>query len=107
MADLGKMHYGTFFDRLEDAIPKIILMPTFLAALIFIYGFILWTAWISLTQSGLLPNYKIAAGYKITQKGLKNLRNAGLPESVLEKLGALEKESLANKKPHDTDTEKQ
>ncbi|NIS71611.1 MAG: hypothetical protein GTO12_22580, partial [Proteobacteria bacterium] len=71
---------------LEDAIPKLVLAPTFLAGLIFIYGFILWTAWISITQSELLPNYKIAAGYKITEKALEHMRNDGVPATVLEKL---------------------
>jgi len=28
--------------------------------MVFIYGFILWTAWISLTRSGLLPRYELA-----------------------------------------------
>jgi glucose/mannose transport system permease protein len=47
-------------DRLQVWLPKIVLSPTILAALIFIYGFILWTAWISLTRSGLLPRYDLA-----------------------------------------------
>lgn len=83
---------------LEDAIPKLVLAPTFLAALIFIYGFILWTSWISITQSELLPNYKIAAGYKITEKALERMRNDGVPATVLEKLQTLEEQDLTNKK---------
>ncbi|MEE9536904.1 MAG: hypothetical protein V3V51_05615, partial [Desulfobacterales bacterium] len=68
MAGLTQSPSKGFFDYLEDGIPKLVLAPTFLAAIIFFYGFILWTAWISMTQSGLLPNYIISAGYKITNK---------------------------------------
>lgn len=98
MADLSKARHKGFFDYLEDAIPKLVLAPTLLAALIFIYGFILWTAWISITQSRLLPNYKIASGYKITKKALRNMGHNGVPETVLEELQALEKRALTNKK---------
>lgn len=44
-------------DRLERILPKIVLAPTSLIYLIFVYGFILWTAWISFTKSRLLPQY--------------------------------------------------
>ncbi len=43
----------------EDALPKFILIPTFITTFVFIYGFILWTAYISLTDSRLLPKYKL------------------------------------------------
>ena len=46
-------------DWLERHIPKVVLAPSFLAILIFVYGFIGWTAWVSLTRSKLLPKYKI------------------------------------------------
>lgn len=98
MADLNQSPSREFFDYLEDAIPKLVLAPTFLAALIFIYGFILWTAWISMTQSALLPNYKISAGYKITNKALNKMRNEGVSENILKKLRILEKRKLSNKK---------
>lgn len=49
-----------FAGRLQLYLPRIVLSPTILAAVIFIYGFILWTAWISLTRSGLLPRYELA-----------------------------------------------
>ena len=35
------------------------LAPSFIAVLIFVYGFIGWTAWVSLTRSKLLPKYEI------------------------------------------------
>lgn len=47
-------------DYLEIALPKIVLGPTLLCGLVFIYGFILWTAWLSFTESRLLPRYNFA-----------------------------------------------
>lgn len=44
--------------------PKIVLAPTFAASLIFVYGFILWTAWISFTKSRLLPKYDLVGFYQ-------------------------------------------
>ena len=43
-------------DRL---LPKIVVAPTFIAILVFVYSFILWTAWISFTKSRMLPRYKL------------------------------------------------
>ncbi len=45
-------------DYFETALPKIVLGPTLLCALVFIYGFILLTAWLSFTDSRLLPRYE-------------------------------------------------
>jgi glucose/mannose transport system permease protein len=47
-------------DRVEAALPRIVLGPTLLVALIFVYGFIAWTAWLSFTDSRLLPRYDFA-----------------------------------------------
>jgi glucose/mannose transport system permease protein len=47
-------------DYVEIALPKIVLGPTLLCGLVFIYGFILWTAWLSFTESRLLPRYDFA-----------------------------------------------
>ena len=44
---------------LERNVPKILLAPSFLAVLVFVYGFIAWTAWVSMTRSRLLPKYEI------------------------------------------------
>ena len=44
---------------LENHLPKVVLAPSFIAVLIFVYGFIGWTAWVSLTRSKLLPKYEI------------------------------------------------
>jgi glucose/mannose transport system permease protein len=47
-------------DYAEAALPKIVLGPTLIVALIFIYGFIVWTGWLSFTESRLLPRYELA-----------------------------------------------
>jgi glucose/mannose transport system permease protein len=44
---------------LEQHMPKLVLAPSFIVVLIFVYGFIAWTAWVSLTRSRLLPRYEI------------------------------------------------
>lgn len=44
---------------LERHVPKMVLAPSFVAVLVFVYGFIIWTAWISLTRSRLMPRYDI------------------------------------------------
>lgn len=44
---------------LERHVPKMVLAPSFIAILVFVYGFIGWTAWVSLTRSRLLPKYEI------------------------------------------------
>ncbi|MFY0660401.1 MAG: sugar ABC transporter permease [Shimia sp.] len=44
---------------LERHVPKMVLAPSFVAVLIFVYGFIIWTGWVSLTRSKLMPKYEI------------------------------------------------
>ena len=44
---------------LEENTPKLVLAPSFVVVLIFVYGFIAWTAWVSFTRSRLLPKYEI------------------------------------------------
>ena len=44
---------------LERNVPKLVLAPSFVAVLVFVYGFIAWTAWVSMTRSRLLPKYEI------------------------------------------------
>lgn len=46
-------------DWLERHLPKLVLAPSFIAVLIFVYGFIAWTGWVSLTRSRLMPRYEI------------------------------------------------
>ena len=47
-------------ELVQAYLPRLVLSPTILAGAVFIYGFILWTAWISLTRSRLLPRYEVA-----------------------------------------------
>jgi len=42
---------------LGDYLPKLVVAPTFVAALVFIYGFMLWNAWLSFSTSRMLPKY--------------------------------------------------
>ncbi len=44
---------------LERHMPKFVMAPSFVAIMIFVYGFIGWTAWVSFTKSRLLPKYDI------------------------------------------------
>jgi len=44
---------------LERHLPKMVIAPSFAAVLLFVYGFIGWTGWVSLTRSRLLPKYDI------------------------------------------------
>lgn len=46
--------------RADLWLPKVVVAPSFAASLFFVYGFILWTVWISFTRSGVLPRYELA-----------------------------------------------
>ena len=50
----------TFGGMLERALPKLVVAPTFVLSLVFVYGFILWNAWLSFTASRMLPRYEWA-----------------------------------------------
>ncbi|MGC8764562.1 MAG: carbohydrate ABC transporter permease [Brevinematia bacterium] len=43
---------------ISNWLPKLLVSPSFVAMVVFIYGFIFWTIWISFTDSKLMPNYK-------------------------------------------------
>ena len=45
--------------RLQDALPKIVLAPSFLITIVFVYGFIVWTAYLSFTNSKTFPSYDL------------------------------------------------
>jgi glucose/mannose transport system permease protein len=45
---------------LERWLPQMVVSPLFAASLVFVYGFIAWTVYISFTKSGVLPNYTLA-----------------------------------------------
>jgi glucose/mannose transport system permease protein len=54
-----RAHRG-FADRARDFLPKMVLAPSFALILFFVYGFILWTLYLSFTKSTLLPVYELA-----------------------------------------------
>jgi len=45
--------------RIQDWLPKIVLAPSFAVTLLFVYGFILFTVFLSFTGSKMLPNYTL------------------------------------------------
>jgi glucose/mannose transport system permease protein len=47
----------TLRQRLGEALPIIVLAPSLIASLIYVFGFALWTFYISLSNSSLLPSY--------------------------------------------------
>ena len=46
-------------ERLQVALPKLVLAPSFAAILLFVYGFILWTLYLSFTNSRMMPVYEL------------------------------------------------
>jgi glucose/mannose transport system permease protein len=58
---------STMADSFSRALPKIIVAPTFIITVLFVYGFIFWNTALSFTNSKLLPNYDWAGlkAYKI------------------------------------------
>lgn len=44
-------------NRLQDLLPKIVLAPSFAVVVVFVYGFIAYTAYLSMTDSKMLPSY--------------------------------------------------
>jgi glucose/mannose transport system permease protein len=47
----------TISRAVERRLPLIVVSPLFAVSLFFVYGFIAWTAYISFTKSGVMPNY--------------------------------------------------
>jgi glucose/mannose transport system permease protein len=43
--------------RLQELLPKLVLAPSFVVIIIFVYGFIAYTGFLSLTDSKMLPSY--------------------------------------------------
>ncbi len=46
-------------DRLRDALPRIVLSPSVAIVAVFVYGFILFTIYLSFTNSRILPDYEL------------------------------------------------
>jgi glucose/mannose transport system permease protein len=53
--------------RLQDALPKLVLAPSFTLVLIFVYGFILWTIYLSFTNSKMFASTDLV-GFTAYQK---------------------------------------
>lgn len=45
---------------MDKRLSKLVVAPSFAGMLVFIYGFLLWTMWISLTTSSILPVHEFA-----------------------------------------------
>ena len=45
---------------MQDWLPRLVLAPSFAVILLFVYGFILWTLYLSFSKSRMLPVYKLA-----------------------------------------------
>jgi glucose/mannose transport system permease protein len=48
---------------LQDWLPKLVLAPSFALILLFVYGFIIFTAVLSFTNSKLLPDFSAWVGF--------------------------------------------
>jgi glucose/mannose transport system permease protein len=46
-------------DRTRAILPRLVLAPSFALVLFFVYGFIVWTIWLSFTNSRLMPAYTL------------------------------------------------
>jgi ABC-type sugar transport systems, permease components len=45
-------------ERLQNILPKLVLAPSFVIVIVFVYGFIAYTGYLSLSASRMLPNYE-------------------------------------------------
>jgi glucose/mannose transport system permease protein len=50
---------GGLRSRMQDWVPRLVLAPSFAMILLFVYGFILWTMYLSLTPSKFMPVMQI------------------------------------------------
>ncbi|TGG91655.1 sugar ABC transporter permease [Natronospirillum operosum] len=53
-----KVHKPSLGDRLAEQIPRLVVSPTMLIAVVFIYGFMIWTVVLSFSTSRILPRYE-------------------------------------------------
>ena len=47
-----------FKTRLQSLLPKLVLSPSLAMVLVFVYGFIIFSVYLSFTDSRLLPSYE-------------------------------------------------
>jgi len=64
---------STIADWLRHHLPKLVLSPSFAITIFFVYGFILYTAFISMTKSKMLPNLSRFVGLENYPKLWKTL----------------------------------
>lgn len=62
-----------FADKLQHWLPKIVLAPTMLVTVVCIYGYIFWTAALSMTNSRFLPSFNFV-GFAQYEKLMENDR---------------------------------
>lgn len=55
----SRIHIATVGDRLRAFLPRMVLAPSFALVLLFVYGFILWTIYLSFTRSRMMPVYEL------------------------------------------------
>lgn len=67
------MSQTTSGDWLRRHLPKLVLAPSFAITLFFVYGFILYTAYISVTKSRMLPNLSSFVGWDNYERLWKTL----------------------------------
>ena len=48
-----------FRTRLQDWIPELVLSPSLAATMVFVYGFFIYKAYLSFTDSKMLPSYDL------------------------------------------------
>ncbi|WP_343563859.1 carbohydrate ABC transporter permease [Kiloniella sp. b19] len=64
MSETSKETGKGLSDWLRWQIPKMVVAPTFALIVFFVYGFIAWTGYVSLTKSRMLPNYSFEGFYQ-------------------------------------------
>ena len=74
-------------DWLRDALPKLVLSPSFAMVIVFVYGFILFTFYLSFTDSRILPSYGLVGWENYTK--LFSLRAWGIAVDNLLIFGSL------------------
>jgi glucose/mannose transport system permease protein len=54
-------------ERLTSVLPQLVLVPSLLATLIYVFVFCAWTIWISLSNSTLLPDYSLSGFHQYAE----------------------------------------
>ena len=67
---------GGFNQRLQVLLPKLVLSPSVFLVLLFVYGFIAFTGYLSFTGSRILPSFELVGLASYVR--LFSLRNCGI-----------------------------